>query len=44
MTVLTEDTAVKLAGYLRAKPVQAYEVPSTPRLSHSASEEDFPID
>lgn len=42
MTVLTEDTATKLAGYLRAKPVQAYEVPSTPRLAH-ATDDDHPF-
>lgn len=40
MTVLTEDTATKLAGYLRAKPVQAYEVPSAPRLTSRIDQDD----
>lgn len=43
MTILTEDTATRMAGALRARPVQAYDVPALP-LSERASSHDYDDD
>lgn len=41
MTVMTEVTARKLAGYLQAKPIAAYELQvRTPALAHDENSDD----
>lgn len=42
-TVLIEGIVTKLVGYLRAKPVQAYEVPAPPRLAHTTDDDGAPF-